>query len=194
MSIVKTEAFKKIEKYRDSLNTGRAKVECKFLTCVFYLYESAGNFVLLCYKGRSKKSHFRYGYNSADQRDNALKNYLKQFQADRIRKQPNKRLLSVGDVLMGTWGYEQTNVNYYKVLRLSGKQSVELVEIGAIKTFDGDMSGHCVPNLDNHIKEPFIKKVDGDRVWFEHFSAKRLGYEEKEGERVYKATYFSSYA
>mgnify|MGYP003662304800 CR=1 FL=1 len=37
--------------------------------------------------------------------------------------------LEENDILYSSWGYEQTNINFYKVKRLCGKTQVELVKI-----------------------------------------------------------------
>jgi len=37
--------------------------------------------------------------------------------------------LEVNDILYSSWGYDQTNIDYYKVKRLVGKTMVEVVQI-----------------------------------------------------------------
>ena len=37
--------------------------------------------------------------------------------------------LEENDILYSSWGYEQTNINFYKVKKLCGKTMVELVKI-----------------------------------------------------------------
>ncbi len=107
------------------------------------------------------------------------------------------RLLEVGDVLVASWGYEQTNVDYYLVTKLVGKRSVQLIEIGAKIVDSGDMTGKCVPDLDKKIGEPFTKLVSGydglttkiDCVCF----AKRLEYSIEGDKKIFRPSYFSSY-
>ncbi len=57
--------------------------------------------------------------------------------------------VAVGDIFVNSWGYDQTNVNYYKVIRLTG-QGVEIVPIG--KKFvsqNGPGGNSVVPDPDN---------------------------------------------
>ena len=35
----------------------------------------------------------------------------------------------VGDVLYSSWGYEQTNINFYQVTKVVGKRMIEICEI-----------------------------------------------------------------
>lgn len=53
-----------------------------------------------------------------------------QEKADRQEAAKNfKHGLQVGDVLSASWGYNQTNVNFYEITRVVGKATVELREI-----------------------------------------------------------------
>lgn len=52
----------------------------------------------------------------------------------------------VGDVLVCSWGYDQTNVDFYKVLRVMAK-SVAIVRIAAkVTESTGYMCGKSVPH------------------------------------------------
>jgi hypothetical protein len=46
----------------------------------------------------------------------------------------------IGDVIVNTWGYEQTNVNYYKVVKVTAK-TISIVEIG-LTTVKGSEYSH----------------------------------------------------
>lgn len=37
--------------------------------------------------------------------------------------------IKIGDIFYSSWGYDQTNVDYYKVKKLIGKASVQLVPV-----------------------------------------------------------------
>lgn len=54
-----------------------------------------------------------------------------------------------------SWGYEQTNVNFYQVVRESEK-SLWLREIGShVLRYDSSMSGSVLPNEDDFIGDIF---------------------------------------
>jgi hypothetical protein len=46
----------------------------------------------------------------------------------------------VGDIVVNTWGYEQTNVDFYEVVKV-GNKTIEIKEIGAA-TVEGSMYSH----------------------------------------------------
>ena len=53
--------------------------------------------------------------------------------------------LQVGDVLRASWGYDQTNIDYYQIIARIGAQMVEYRPIGQISE-GGGMTGCCVPS------------------------------------------------
>lgn len=73
--------------------------------------------------------------------------------------------LKVGDILVSSWGYEQTNVNYFQVLRITGKS----VEIQGIRKHshgeDGFMTGKCEPIANDFFGKKMMKRyVPGQSI------------------------------
>lgn len=69
--------------------------------------------------------------------------------------------IQVGDIFYASWGYDQTNVDYYVVTRLVGRCSVELQEIGTAKVATiapGVLRVKPDPSVT--IKAPFKKRVN----------------------------------
>ena len=125
--------------------------------------------------------------------------------ADRSKNQDNKeerrtgnpRNLEINDIIWASWGYEQTNINYYIVIELVGKQSVKLIEIGKTEDYNSkQMTGFCVPDLDNIIGKPFTRRVvEGSNVSVNSIIyAGKLRYVVDDGKRIYKQLRYSTYA
>ena len=74
-----------------------------------------------------------------------------------------KPKVNVGDIFVCSWGYDQTNIDYYKVLEVKNK-SVVIAGIGQNRTYTGHMQGECtpVPNAvsDKHITKRIISCGD----------------------------------
>ena len=69
----------------------------------------------------------------------------------------------VGDILTDSWGYEQTNVEFYMVTKIVSACKVEIVELGHTQTdATSAMSGYVVPDRDRRIGEPIVKMVSQD--------------------------------
>ena len=67
----------------------------------------------------------------------------------------------VDDILSYSWGYDQTNIDWYKVTRVTAK-SVELTPIAGSYEETGFMSGTTVPAPDSVIGVPFLKRFRHD--------------------------------
>ena len=80
--------------------------------------------------------------------------------AEKAAKRAAGHGLVVGDVLSCNWGYEQTNIDYFQVIRLVGKCSVEAREIGKDIEETGHMRGLCTPLRGAFIGEPKVYRVD----------------------------------
>lgn len=64
-----------------------------------------------------------------------------------------------GKVVENSWGWEQTNIEYYLITKRT-KTQVTLVQIGKrnVET-TGFMQGRCEPDINNVVGEPFRRKV-----------------------------------
>ncbi len=167
------------------------------------VYVNPTGLVALGFQGKKVKASFHYKFTSQESLKNHVDSFVNglektaedkaKFKAERA--QP--RALNVGDVLVSSWGYEQTNIDYFQVVGLVGKSSVMLQEIAKDKTTDsrGD-TGKCVPVLDKFIGEPFTKKVvHGVRVTLTSYSsASKKEFTLVDGVKTFKPDFWSSYA
>ena len=55
-----------------------------------------------------------------------------------------KPVVNVGDIFVCSWGYDQTNIDYYKVLEVKNK-SVVIASFGQDRNYTGHMQGECSP-------------------------------------------------
>ena len=203
MKIKMTDAFRKVDKYRDEIEKGSSqyrskvsKILAKNLSGVVYQYfDKLERPCLVAYKGRSKKPYFRYYYNKIEDRNQKAITFFEEMMKGSERAKRQVRALEVGDVLKASWGYDQTNYNYYLVLKLVGKESVSIIEIGAQSESTGHMTSESVPNINKFIGEPMTRRVNGDsvRVCSVIFASK-AEYTKVGMVKVYRTDHYSSYA
>ena len=77
-----------------------------------------------------------------------------------------ERTLKVGDILVSSWGYNMTIVNFYRVVKLVGAKSVKIEKLTS-NTIRGDSwSGHSVPNLEisGQLMEKSYRELNGQSV------------------------------
>ena len=137
------------------------------VTAIYYDLNTLPIAAIFFGKRTKAESHTRF--QTAARRDEFVaasvqthRNWLK-AKADYKAKQKaeNVRKLVVGDILVSSWGYEQTNIDYYQVTKLVGKASVEITPIGQRRKETAFMQGTCEPKPSNFIGEPIRKRVQG---------------------------------
>jgi hypothetical protein len=69
-----------------------------------------------------------------------------------------KHDVKVGDIFQCSWGYDQTNIDYYEVTRVMASM-VEVREIAATREETAWLQGECVPAPGHYIGEPMRKRV-----------------------------------
>jgi len=195
-----TAAMKKADDYRDQMNMGRdnvTKIRCEDLTCVVYKYTNInGQPAAICYRGRALKPIEHYRYRDEESREQAIAEFMARYKMYKAtRRSTSTRALNIGDILKASWGYDQTNIDYFLILGLVGKTMVELVEIGADQLPTDDMQGKCIPNKTKIIGEPMRRKVNGESVTIDscrYASLKK--HRLVAGVEIYDADSWSSYA
>jgi len=106
-----------------------------------YRYDnSQGKPAAAMFGGKRAKPDKEFYYQSEEAREAAIESYLegqrfRKESMDKARAERNAagRGLEVGDYLSCSWGYDQTNVNYYKVVSLVGKKMVEIVPVVSVR-------------------------------------------------------------
>lgn len=117
---------------------------------VAYCYQSAKGPAFVAYKGRQSKPARFYAFPSAERRDANLADYVameaKNEDFKRARRQTGHGL-AVGDIVYSSWGYEQTNVDFFEVVRVPSERSavVRKIEQDTIESAPGSMSGKTTP-------------------------------------------------
>lgn len=191
----KSAAYLKADLYRDQMNDGRQKIEAPDFSCVVYYHTNLkGQPCAIAYKGRAKKSTFHYRYSSEDKRSQCVLEWMESMTTNKRTYSRQPRTLEVGDVLRSSWGYDQTNIDYYLVTALKGKCQVIIVEIGQIIEQRENMCGECIPDVNSIKGEPMTKTADGDRVKIYDFaSAHKITPQVVAGTKLFETSSYSSY-
>lgn len=115
-----------------------AKIVPKGVKAEIYLIDKDTGPVAMGFGGRRSKPDFNIRFRSKERRQEYVKNYVERMQErDKINEEGRKnrnnkgRGLELGSVLCCSWGYDQTNINYYEVIKLVGDKSVMIVPIAS---------------------------------------------------------------
>ena len=140
------------------------------LLCFYKVYEKEikgeVGYCLKVWKPKANKPFINYYDRSAEKRDEELKEVLSILERRNQEKAKYKKEkksfthdLQVGDILHSSWGYDQTNSDFYQVTKVISDKSVEICEIGKRYIEDSFMSGTSTPVKDSFRGEPFRKLV-----------------------------------
>jgi hypothetical protein len=153
------------------------KVEVGNIDAEIYTYQAqsytTGNTFLyaIAFCGKAQKPTWHYRFDNEEQRQRRIGATIESRKQHHIRKSMQKLERSqphnfqVGDILSASWGYDQTNVNFYQVTRVVSDCTIELDEISGVFQDDGYMCGHCTPIKNSFKGKPMIKRVSyGKRV------------------------------
>ena len=131
---------------------------------VVYLYGAGKRFAAIAFVGRGAKPRWRYSFGDEAQRGAEIDRLFEERRrvAAARAQRAARHTLSVGDVLDCAWGYEQTNVEFYQVIRVLAA-SVEMRPIASAKVeaSASAMRGTCTPVPDRFIGPPRLYRADG---------------------------------
>ena len=174
---------------------------------VVYVYHlphpvSGGDRLLaVAYRGNAAKSSFHTAFKDVLRVDLTIRNFFDSLRQhkDRVSKyraesyQPHT--FKVGDIITNSWGYDQTNVDWYRVSKISSHY-VWLQPICGRTEETGFMSGNSTPHIDTSnddptkwgfqdTKEPAQKhRASGSYISMKYGSGRKW-----DGEKVYESWY-----
>lgn len=153
-----------------------------------YVYPFAGRYGVIAYRDKAFRSDFHYTYKTDAEVDRKIEEFFnsirqhKQAVANRRVEYNKPHTFKVGEIVTNSWGYDQTNVDWYRVSRVS-THYVWLVPVCAsLETAEGcaPMSGNESVTLDENLKpvdatnaKETKHKATGDYVSMKHGSGSR---------------------
>lgn len=164
----------------------------------------------LCYIGKAKKPSWHYRFKSAEQRSQEVARTFKrvqeiaEFKADRKAKKAEASAnhgVKVNDVFRSSWGYDQTNIDYYQVIAVTGKTAT-IRKIAQLSENTEYLQGNCVPAVNQFIGEPkkkLIQKYSTDSSAFVKINSFSNAYKIEPvaviaGKPIYESSHWTAYA
>lgn len=160
--------------------------------CV-YLYEKplpfapGSDYLAIGYAGTAGRRAFHIRFKTQEARTAYVEKFFQNLAASKTFKQELRQrfinkptTLQIGDIVTNSWGYDQTNVDWYTVVRKT-EHFVWLSPIESELTSDGNLSmtGYSVPTMKDGrpviVEERQILKHKSceDRVTMRHGSAQK---------------------
>jgi hypothetical protein len=148
------------------------KVADKQSDAVAFVWESRGRPCAVVFYGKQTKPAANFRFRSPAERETTVRRYFESrrawqkqradWKAERVAATHN---LQVGHVLKASWGYDQTNVDFYQVTALVSDKTVELRKIASQDATQlTSMSGRVLPVRDAFCGEPMRKRATRNGV------------------------------
>jgi|TARA_R100001530_G_scaffold10633_2_gene10490 hypothetical protein len=143
------------------------------------VYGDRENLKAIAYKGKSKKPIWYYRFQKPENLDKKinelferLENWEDMKKQRRIERKKNVLDIKVGDILYSSWGYDQTNIDFYQVIEKKGSTFVirEISQKGSNYMSHG-MACDVQPVRDSFIGDPIIRRsLGGGNSSWKHLS------------------------
>ena len=126
----------------------------------------------LAFHGKAQKPDFHYSFKSEERRAEHIRHYAEgqaaTLESKAARKQERnyfEHTLKVGQIMRNSWGYDQTNVDYFQVTKIISPKMVEIRPISQ-RTVEatGSMSSRVAPVRDSFHGESMRKRVTVDNA------------------------------
>lgn len=218
--VVEFLSMKGYRKMNEELKAHRARYArgvhffAKVGLCEGWAWDCDGEFFAVAFMGRSGKPWSRTGptgsvyrfktrekrlawIRAAFEQAAYIHNRREASKAERAKMSESGHKLAVGTVLYTSWGYEQTNIDFYEVVGLVGKSMVEVRKIAQECKSTGFMQDDCIPMPGQYVGEAMRCKVrtGGESVKIDGQNASPLAYTEPvPGLKVYRVMHSTSYA
>lgn len=138
-------------------------------SAVVHTYENINGCYALAFHGRAQKPDWHYRFRSLDDREKRIINHFEKIRAwedhakrRRAERNAAPRGLEIGDILHASWGYDQTNNDYYQVVDLKGEKQVVLRTISQGYRETGWLRGQAWPIKDSFTSEETFTRVARD--------------------------------
>lgn len=148
---------------------GARKVETPAdLPVAVYLYERGDHINALAFRGKATNPAFNYRFRSAEHREKYVTSWIADIAViEKARTEEKEKRAAhrkdfrhaykVGDILFSSWGYDQTNVEFYEIVSVTEK-SVTFREVRQDRERSHHDGGSCSPRRGEYIGKE-IKRV-----------------------------------
>lgn len=126
---------------------------------IAYVYRCGRGYGVIAYGGKRNTSDSHYSYKTIEQAHEAIENWFarlaehKQRVLDYRKASYAPHTFKPGDIVTNSWGYDQTNVDWYRVTSVTD-HFVWLQPICGHTEETGFMSGHSTPHVDTSSADP----------------------------------------
>jgi hypothetical protein len=133
--------------------------------------DGKGRMYGMAFAGKANKPLWHYSFRNQQQLEKQIqdtvesrKSHIDTIEKSRQERREYRHNLKEGDILVSSWGYDQTNISYYQVIEV-GERSVRIREVGG-KVVRSEQGADYVVAVPNSFTGPIMTKIvrQGDSV------------------------------
>ncbi len=182
------------------LPRGAIKVSDKHSDARAFIYTSTkGKPAAQVYYGKQSKPVEHSYYSNETRREQRIMELFEARQSRLVQTSYRRTELKefihaykVGDIFYTSWGYDQTNCEFFEVTNVRGKHLI-LREIAQAAYDDASNAGKCSPLPGQYIGDPIRRIANSSHIKIDHVRrAWILSFSDIAGIRVYPSVRFSS--
>jgi len=132
---------------------------------IYHTFHNSINYLLLIFKKSKSKPIYFKTYATLEKLGAFIDNHKRQVkeivEKENQRKESIKKqqeTIQKGSILYASWGYEQTNINFYLVVERK-KSTLVLQEVGQNRAYEHQDSGTCTPDVSIIKGETFERRL-----------------------------------
>ncbi len=96
------------------------------------------------YRFSTEEKRDKYAITQCEQLEKSEEKRAEYLAARKQQQNESVAALKVGDIFYTSWGYDQTNIDFFKIVKISGKR-ITVKELRQSTTATGFDCGDCVP-------------------------------------------------
>lgn len=181
---------------------GSIKVSDRKSDAVAYVKDRHGQYVVVGFCGSAQKPTLNAVFRKPESRERKVREFFESRQLTlafrekcKAERRATGRGVKVGDLLRRSWGYDQTNIDYWQVTALVGETMVEIRELAQeVVQWDGHDRGKCAPIVDKFAGPVERRVAKAGQVKINHYAWAYKMETEIEGVKTYAPSRFSTYA
>jgi hypothetical protein len=171
-----------------SAPAGAVIVKDKLSDAVAYVWtDSNGKPFAKGYHGKANKPDYHFYYRNEASRERAVREHFESRRASLAAKakraaedaaaRAKGHGCEVGSIFVCSWGYEQTNIDWYQVVELRGKSTVVIRQIHSADASNGNegwAQGKSIPAIDHFKGDAMVKRIARGRIAIESYASAYL--------------------
>ncbi len=159
---------------------GSTKIVQKDGDGIVYIHQNTSHlsgktqfFAMGFHGNRSQKPDFNYSFRSEKAREDYVRKFFEgrkktiEFKAGLKVSAKNPHTLKVGDILVTSWGYSMTFVDFYEIVELTGKCSAMVRKLSQVEVSEDSngWSGRVLAEKGHYVGEPFkVFRITADNT------------------------------